>query len=58
MVCSFTALPSSTSDTSVVDFIDVKICIDSALAILGEMRAMAEKMAVVEETKRSTPHDV
>jgi hypothetical protein len=41
-----------------VDFIDVKICIDSALAILGEMRAMAEKMAVVEETKRSTPHDV
>jgi hypothetical protein len=57
MACSLTALPSSAGDTSVVDFIDIKTCIDRVLALLGEMRAVTKKMAVA-ETKRRTLPDV
>jgi hypothetical protein len=58
MECSLIAMPSSVGDTSVVDFIDIKTCIDGAVALLGEMRAMIEKMAATEETKRTAPLDV
>jgi hypothetical protein len=35
-----------------------KTCIDGALALLGDVRAMVEKMAVVEEAKKAAPPDV
>jgi hypothetical protein len=58
MTCSLTVVPSSAGDTSIVDFIGIKTCIDTALTLLGEMRAMAKKLAVAEETKRTDPPDV